>query len=212
MSRYPSMNPNWFYEHDGKKTGPVPDATLKHLASCGIISPNTNIWKVGMEESVAAAKVKNLFEPIRKASENALLALKIYLDVEIEYPGQAHDLLINKKPRIGAVLPHFLPDATLMDYAIKHIFQIESIDVATLPSEEKTKPIKNSFIAIVYMTYYETYQGRISAEDLVIWKKHKNWQELVVLECREFEDGDYIFLKFDVHCNINNRPDNLRRY
>lgn len=55
------MATEWFYEFDGEKIGPIPSVTLRQLAELGGISPQTKIWKSGMDTPVPASRVKELF-------------------------------------------------------------------------------------------------------------------------------------------------------
>jgi hypothetical protein len=57
------MPDQWYYEHEMKKCGPVSSRQLRKIAAAGLIRLTDTIWKEGVEQGVAAAKVKNLFPP-----------------------------------------------------------------------------------------------------------------------------------------------------
>jgi len=52
----------WYYARGNKQQGPVSSAQLKQLAQRGDLSPEDLVWREGMGEWIAAAKVKGLFE------------------------------------------------------------------------------------------------------------------------------------------------------
>jgi uncharacterized RDD family membrane protein YckC len=41
---------DWFYAQDGQQPGPVSESQLGELASNGVVSPNTPVWRAGMSE------------------------------------------------------------------------------------------------------------------------------------------------------------------
>jgi len=51
----------WFYAHDGQKSGPVAGSILKQLARSGELSLGDLVWREGMTEWAPASKVKGLF-------------------------------------------------------------------------------------------------------------------------------------------------------
>ena len=55
------MAVEWFYELDGFRRGPVASGELKKLAESGAITPDTLIWRDGLEEQVKAGAVRGLF-------------------------------------------------------------------------------------------------------------------------------------------------------
>ena len=55
------MADQWFYGHDDIRLGPFSSRELRDLATAGKIRPTDNVWKAGVEKSVVAEKVKNLF-------------------------------------------------------------------------------------------------------------------------------------------------------
>jgi len=52
----------WYYAKENKQHGPVSAAELKQLADRGQLRPSDLVWREGMEEWIAAKKVKGLFE------------------------------------------------------------------------------------------------------------------------------------------------------
>jgi len=56
------MATEWFYFKGDERSGPVSPQQLKSLAATGVVLPTDLIWKEGMPQSVAAAKLKGLFE------------------------------------------------------------------------------------------------------------------------------------------------------
>lgn len=53
---------NWYYAHDGKHQGPVPEETITQLASSGMINADTLVWKEGMGD----------WQPLAQALPSAL--------------------------------------------------------------------------------------------------------------------------------------------
>jgi hypothetical protein len=51
----------WYYARDGKQQGPVGSEELKRLAAAGQLRPTDLVWKDGMADWLAAAKVRGLF-------------------------------------------------------------------------------------------------------------------------------------------------------
>jgi hypothetical protein len=52
----------WYYAQGNKQRGPVTAAELKLLADRGELSPDDLVWRAGMEDWIAARKVKGLFD------------------------------------------------------------------------------------------------------------------------------------------------------
>lgn len=55
------MGMQWHYSRDGHRAGPVSSDELKSMARDGSIRPSDLVWRVGMPQWIAAAKVKGLF-------------------------------------------------------------------------------------------------------------------------------------------------------
>lgn len=55
------MGEQWYYSRDGASVGPVSALDLKHLASCGQLTPTDLVWKEGMRDWVPAEQLKGLF-------------------------------------------------------------------------------------------------------------------------------------------------------
>jgi len=53
---------DWYYAKGNKQYGPVTPAELKQLADRGEVGPEEMVWRDGMEDWVAARKVKGLFD------------------------------------------------------------------------------------------------------------------------------------------------------
>jgi len=77
------MATEWFYFKGDERCGPVNPQQLKSLVATGIIQPADLIWKEGMPQSLAASKLKGLFEasvpaaqalPVARAIPVAILA------------------------------------------------------------------------------------------------------------------------------------------
>lgn len=52
---------DWYYAHAGEQFGPYSAADIKRLADSGKLLPEDLVWREGMEEWIAARKVKGLF-------------------------------------------------------------------------------------------------------------------------------------------------------
>jgi hypothetical protein len=52
----------WYYAQGNQQRGPVSAAELKLLADRGELSPDDLVWRAGMEDWIAARKVKGLFD------------------------------------------------------------------------------------------------------------------------------------------------------
>jgi len=52
----------WYYAKENKQYGPVTPSELKQLADRGEVGPEELVWREGMEDWVAARKVKGLFD------------------------------------------------------------------------------------------------------------------------------------------------------
>ena len=55
------MAVEWFYELDGFRRGPVASGELKKIADSGAVTPETLIWRDGLEERLKAGAVRGLF-------------------------------------------------------------------------------------------------------------------------------------------------------
>ena len=53
----------WFYEYEGRKIGPIPLETLRHLAAYGAIYRKTRVWQGDTSEPIDAQAVDGVFEP-----------------------------------------------------------------------------------------------------------------------------------------------------
>lgn len=57
------MSPvEWFYAQGDKQQGPVTATEIKALADAGKLKPDDLVWREGMDEWIAARRVKGLFE------------------------------------------------------------------------------------------------------------------------------------------------------
>jgi hypothetical protein len=62
----------WFYEYEGRKIGPIPTATLLHLARHGAIHRQSRVWQDDASERVLAETVKDLFEPVTESAHPSI--------------------------------------------------------------------------------------------------------------------------------------------
>jgi hypothetical protein len=53
---------DWYFAHEGLRAGPVSSADLKQLAGAGTLRPEDLVWREGMNEWIAASKVRGLFD------------------------------------------------------------------------------------------------------------------------------------------------------
>lgn len=51
----------WYYAHDDNRLGPFSGRQLKDLADSGQLLPTDMVWKAGIEQGVAASRVRNLY-------------------------------------------------------------------------------------------------------------------------------------------------------
>ena len=68
------MAVEWFYELDGFRRGPVASGELKKIADSGAVSPETLIWRDGLEEWVKAGAVRGLFATTSPTAVRSQLA------------------------------------------------------------------------------------------------------------------------------------------
>jgi hypothetical protein len=64
-----NMHAHWYVARGNKKCGPFSVEQLRQFAAAGKIRLTDGIWREGMERSVAAANVKNLFPPAEAPSQ-----------------------------------------------------------------------------------------------------------------------------------------------
>jgi|GEM_PF-2936898 len=192
------MAAEWFYEYDGKKIGPIPDATLRHLASHGAISPETNVWKTGMDAPVHASRVKNLFTDIVEAS---IVEAATPSETVTSYLGEAfeacrdedEDRLKQHAPSIHTIHP-FSVSSILLDYQILSVRQLPApIQDSSAPPDQRTKPVRQMFEATVHVVLCDRPNYRASLDEIRRLQPGRR-EETIVYECKEFKDGDWIFL------------------
>jgi hypothetical protein len=193
------MTPEWFYEYEGKKHGPVPAATLRHLAAHGAINADTTIWKAGLQSAVKASQIKNLLsgQSITRSAVSGpepTGAVRIYLEkaLSAEVSGDSASQLEANSPPIF-IHHSFLIGSILLDFNIMSIEQlpVPIIDADT-PPEKRTKPVRNCFLARVMATVCDRPAVRMTLAALEASAVRR--RELIVeYECKEFEDGNWLF-------------------
>jgi hypothetical protein len=61
------MASQWYFDRDGERQGPVTSQQLRAMASRGLVTPSTLVWRDGLDEWTPASKIPGLFD--HKASE-----------------------------------------------------------------------------------------------------------------------------------------------
>lgn len=197
-----TMGAEWFYEYDGKKVGPIPDATLRHLARHGAISPQTNVWKTGMDAPVSASRVKNLFANIVEASivseSSPNETVTQYLIESLEAcRDEDQDRLKQHTPALHAMHP-FTVSSILLDYEILSVRQLPTpIQDSATPPEKRTKPVRQMFEATVHVVLCQRPNYRTTLHEIRRLQPGRR-EETIVYECKEFKDGDWLFLDADL--------------
>ncbi len=59
----------WYYRIAGTRRGPVRSSQLRQLARAGEITPDTPVWREGLDSWIPASRLKGLFAPGTGASE-----------------------------------------------------------------------------------------------------------------------------------------------
>ena len=192
------MPADWFYEYDGRRTGPVPSETLRHLAYHGAISPETNVWKGGMDTPVPASQVKNLFRDVVEASvvreSHANETVTQYLQEALDAcRDEDEDRLKAHAPPIAAIHP-FSISGILLDYEIVEIRRVPTpVFDSSLPPERQTKPVRQMYEATVRVTLCQRPNYRASLEEIRQLQPGRH-EETVIYQCKEFNDGEWLFL------------------
>jgi hypothetical protein len=196
------MSTQWFYERDGQKHGPVPAATLRHLAECGGLTPATNVWQGDMKAPVPAVRVKNLFpnavltpqnnspEPTRTVADYLTETLNACRDED-------EDRLKNHVPRLMSIHP-FSIGWILLEFEIMKIVKLPTpIHDPSLPLGQRTKPVRQLFDATVSVVLCTRPKYRGSLDEVRRLQVGRR-EDVVVYECKEFMDGDWIFMDVNV--------------
>ena len=55
------MASQWYFDREGERQGPVTSQQLRAMASQGLVTPSTLVWREGFDEWVPASKVSGLF-------------------------------------------------------------------------------------------------------------------------------------------------------
>jgi len=188
----------WFYEYEGIKVGPVPPATIRHLATCGAITHETKVWQGDMETPVRASQIKNLF-PSRAVSAPPIKAQSVetvrsYLTEALNAcRNEDEDRLQEHVPRLFAIHP-FSIQHILLDFEIVQIDKLPTpiIDLS-LPLGQRTKPVRQLFEAVVRVVLCDRPSYRGSLEEIRRLQVGR-CEQAVSYQCKEFMDGDWLFL------------------
>jgi hypothetical protein len=62
----------WYYARDDQQFGPVSATQLKELAEAGDLLPDHLVWREGMDDWAAAARLKGLFAEVEPSSSSHL--------------------------------------------------------------------------------------------------------------------------------------------
>ncbi len=197
------MTKHWYYEYAGKKIGPVPAATLKHLASHGAVTPITNVWAGEQSDPVPASRIKNLFPQdltatnlVHGSGENA--TVRAYLQEALDAcRDEDDDRLKSHIPKIFAIHP-FSIRAILLDFKILGITLLPlPTPELSLPHEQQTKPVRQIFKATVHVVLCDRPNYRSSLAEIRQQQTGRR-EDTVEYGCKEFEDGDWLFMEADL--------------
>lgn len=101
--------------------------------------------------------------------------------------------LMNHVPRIDGIHP-FGISTVLLEFSIAKITQLPTpIFDPTLPPENRTKPVRQLFEAVVNVVLCDRPKYRTTLAEIRRFQPGRR-SEMVVYECKEFEDGQWIFL------------------
>jgi hypothetical protein len=182
--------PSWYYEYGGKKIGPVPGETLRHLADHSAIKPDTSVWRDGMDTPVAASKIKNLFP----ASAGDIDVARTYLSTVLDA------VMDEDEARLEHHDPHLMffhastVSGVLVAYKILSIVpKTPPIFDPSLSAGEQTKPVRQLFDANVRATFCDRPHYACSLAELRE-KLPGRRDEVMLLKCKQFTDGDWIFI------------------
>jgi len=187
----------WFYEYNGEKVGPIPSETLKHLAAHGAITPETHIWRSDRQAPVLASRVKNLFPEIVEAvvaEDDATDTIVLYLTAALNAcRDEDEDRLKGHAPPIHAIHPFSISEI-LLDFTIERVRElpVPAYD-PLLPLHQQTKPVRQMFEATVRVILCHRPSYRTTLGEIRRMQPGRR-EDIVVYECKEFKDGEWIFL------------------
>jgi hypothetical protein len=197
-----TMGSEWFYEYDGKKIGPIPSETLRHLARHGAISKTSPVWKQGMSASVHAEKVKGLFDSsldstsstvTDSASQGEPAVIKYLRAVLDACCDDDTGNLMKGSPSLGFVNPWSVAKV-LLSYEIGSLEQLPTpvVDMS-LPLGKRTKPVKSMFQVTVHavLCVRPAYATTMAEVRKAQPGRHEEDEALI---CKEFEDGSWVFM------------------
>jgi hypothetical protein len=184
----------WYYEYDGKKHGPVPSETLRHLASHQAITTDTTVWKEGMAEGVPASRVKGLFAQNQSTSADPNAEVKKMLDVALEAcRNDAEASLSNHNPPMGVISPWSVSDV-LLDFEVTDVQQLPTpVDDPSVPASKKTKPVRLIWRAVVKVVLCDRPRQAMPVAELRRLQPGRRESEAVLI-AKQFADGDWIFM------------------
>lgn len=188
----------WFYEYEGIKVGPVPPATIRHLAACGAITQETKVWQGDMETPVLASRIKNLFpSPAVSAppvNAQSIETVRAYLTEALNAcRDEDEDRLKKHVPPLFAIHPFSTPHI-LLDFDIVQINKLPTpIIDPSLPMGQRTKPVRQLFEAAVRVVLCDRPSYRGSLEEIRRLQVGR-CEQAVTYECKEFMDGEWLFL------------------
>lgn len=192
------MKADWFYEYDGKKFGPVPGSTLRHLAAHGAILSSTRIWKSCTDHPVNASRVSGLLPahvtPMLTVQSSAVhLAMTNLLAAMEACRDEDDDRLTSHIPPIHAIHP-FAISHVLVDYRLVSMIElpVPLID-PLLPASKTAKPITRLFSAIVEVSICDRPRQRTPLAEI---RRLRPDLRIVTIEYegKEFDDGEWLFL------------------
>ncbi len=196
------MGTEWFYEYEGKKVGPIPSETLRHLARHGAILRQSIIWKSGVAGSFPADKIRGLFDSAAIGtgvesdgvpSEAEQPVLKYLREVLDACCADADGDLMSKTPQLGFIAP-WPPSKGLLAYDVRDLRQLPTpvVDMS-LPLGKRTKPVAVMFQAKVHVVLCvrPSHPTTVAEVHRLQPGRHEDDVELI---CKNFDDGSWIFL------------------
>jgi hypothetical protein len=184
----------WYYEYDGKRFGPVPADTLRHLATHQAITPSTTVWKDGVADGVPGGRVKGLFSQPHTPASDDHAEVKKMLDIALEAcRNDAEPSLSKHNPPMGFISPWSVSDV-LLDYAVTDVHQLPTpVDDPSVPASKKTKAVRLMWRAIVKIVLCDRPRQAMPVAELRRLQPGRRESESVLI-AKQFVDGDWIFL------------------
>jgi hypothetical protein len=187
------MSTSWFYEYQGKRVGPVPAKTIRHLAAHAAIHPHTRLWPSEQSDPVLASNISNLFKQPAPKDEAESQAADVLAEVLLACRDEDQQRLSERVPPIHA-LHSFSARSILLSF---QVLGVSETPERLLKESTTTKKVSRIFECLVSVELCDRPNYATTLESVRLLKPGRR-DETIVYIAKHFVDESWIFLYEDL--------------